>query len=93
MQSDNDAKPRRGPKQGQLSLGRRIAALRPPEPKHEAVRALEGLRRPAVVWVYINTRGFGYEDHLRIFVNEEAAKRWLAKSDPNGEAYPYFVNE
>jgi hypothetical protein len=40
------------------------------------------------VWIYVDTRKqVGDPDHLKVFANAEAARRWTAENDPEGVAF------
>jgi hypothetical protein len=44
------------------------------------------------VLIYVNTsKQVGDVDHLKVFVNEEAAEKWFAENDPEGVAFEYPV--
>jgi hypothetical protein len=46
------------------------------------------------VWIYVDTsKRFGHPDHLKVFVNIDAAETWFAKHDPEGVAFEYPVIE
>jgi hypothetical protein len=42
-------------------------------------------------WVCDARKLVGDKDHLKVFANEAAAERWLAKNDPEGVAFVYEV--
>jgi len=44
------------------------------------------------VWIYVNTsKEVGDEDHLKVFVDEDAAEQSFAEHDPEGVAFEYEV--
>jgi hypothetical protein len=43
------------------------------------------------VWIYVDS--VGDPGHLKVFVDEEAASRWLEENDPEGVAFEYDVIE
>ena len=46
------------------------------------------------VWIYVDTKTkVGDLDYLKVFANEETAKRWFAENDPEGVAFIYDVME
>ena len=43
-------------------------------------------------WIYVDTsKQVGDVDHLKVFVDEDAAEAWLAENDPEGVAFEYEV--
>jgi hypothetical protein len=46
------------------------------------------------VWIYVDTsKEVGDPDHLRVFLNEDAAGTWLEENAPEGVAFEYEVIE
>jgi hypothetical protein len=46
------------------------------------------------VLIYVNTsKPVGDAEHLKVFVNVDAAERWLEENDPEGVAFEYEVLE
>jgi hypothetical protein len=46
------------------------------------------------VFVYVNpSKQIGDEDHLKVFANVDAAKKWFEENDPEGVAFEYEVLE
>jgi hypothetical protein len=46
------------------------------------------------VWVYVDTKlPPGDVDHLQVFANEDAARRWIEEHDPEAAAFEYPVRE
>jgi len=44
------------------------------------------------VFVYVNTsKHVGDPDHLKVFANVDAAKKWFKENDPEGFAFGYEV--
>ena len=38
------------------------------------------------VWIYVDTsKQVGDVDHVKVFATEEAAERWFAENDPEGD--------
>ncbi len=46
------------------------------------------------VWIFVDTnKEVGGRDHLKVFANEEAAKKWFTANDPEGVAFRYEIIE
>jgi hypothetical protein len=44
------------------------------------------------VWIYVDSRKRrGNRNHLKVFVDLKAAKKWFAENDPKGVAFEYPV--
>jgi hypothetical protein len=44
------------------------------------------------VFVYANTsRQVGDAEHIKVFVNQDAAEKWYEENDPEGVAFEYEV--
>lgn len=42
------------------------------------------------VWIYVNTRKqVGDNDHLRVFADQDAARKWSGEHDREGVAFEY----
>ncbi len=51
------------------------------------------LKRPmSTVWIYVDTNHeVGDRDHLKVFVNSDAADDWFKANDPEGAAFRYEI--
>ncbi|WP_201724346.1 hypothetical protein [Bradyrhizobium centrolobii] len=46
------------------------------------------------VFVYVNTsKQVGDKEHIKVFVNQDAAEKWFEDNDPEGVAFEYEVFE
>jgi hypothetical protein len=46
------------------------------------------------VFIYVNTsKQVGDLDHIKVFIDEATANRWLSENDPEGMAFEYEVLE
>jgi hypothetical protein len=44
------------------------------------------------VWIYVDTRKqVGDKDHLKVFADQDAARKWFGEHDPEGVAFEYSV--
>ena len=58
---------------------------------HWGKRKLKG---PMTVLIYVDTsKQVGEPDHLKVFVNQDAAETWFEEDDPEGVAFEYEVLE
>lgn len=46
------------------------------------------------IWIHVGTRyRVGHPDHIKAFVDPEAAEHWFRVNDPEGVAFRYVVIE
>jgi hypothetical protein len=68
---------------------RRIGA---PDRRERDVPADEGPPAMTTVWIYVDARKqIGDKDHLKVFADQDAARKWFGEHDREGVAFEYPV--
>ena len=46
------------------------------------------------VWIYVDTNyEAGHPDHLKVFLDPNAAEEWFAENDPEGVVFGYEIED